>query len=152
MKNTSATGQIGEDLAWDYLIEKGYSVIERNFRQKWGELDIIAKAPDETLVFVEVKTMRSRFSTQSESKILDSANPNRDNPATCGEPSRTIAELLPEDNLTKSKLIKVKRTAEMFAGKHSELINEDKGLRIDLIAITMFAGKHPQINHYENIF
>ena len=55
--NKSETGKLGENIACRYLVENGYKIIERNFRQKWGELDIIAKAPDKTLVFVEVKTV-----------------------------------------------------------------------------------------------
>lgn len=51
-------GDIGESAACDYLTEKGYAIIKRNFRLKCGEIDIIAKK-DTTTVFVEVKTRRS---------------------------------------------------------------------------------------------
>ena len=34
-------GKIGEDIACRYLKDKGYKIIERNFRRKWGEIDII---------------------------------------------------------------------------------------------------------------
>lgn len=49
------TGKIGEDLATKYLENLGYTIIERNFVAKQGEIDIIAKDKQE-LVFVEVKT------------------------------------------------------------------------------------------------
>ena len=49
-------GQKGEDRATQYLVEKGYEILERNWRTKTGEIDIIAKKA-ETLVFVEVKTL-----------------------------------------------------------------------------------------------
>ena len=53
------TGNIGEDLAVDFLLENGYEIIERNFRySNYGELDIIAEK-DNILVFVEVKTDRT---------------------------------------------------------------------------------------------
>ena len=52
-------GKIGEDIASKYLIEKGYIIIERNFRCKQGELDIIAKF-EESIVFVEVKTRTNK--------------------------------------------------------------------------------------------
>lgn len=48
-------GRIGEDVAAQYLINKGYEMIERNFSCKQGEIDIIAKDKNE-LVFIEVKT------------------------------------------------------------------------------------------------
>lgn len=52
-------GNRGEDIAAEYLKGKGYTIIERNHRKKWGELDIIAQAGDGTLVFVEVKAISS---------------------------------------------------------------------------------------------
>ena len=48
-------GKRGEDAAARYLQAKGYSIIERNFRCRLGEVDIVAKHAGE-LVFVEVKT------------------------------------------------------------------------------------------------
>src|SRR3990170_1285321 len=49
------TGKIGEDLAASYLKDKGYEILDRNWGNKWGEVDIIGK-DKETIVFVEVKT------------------------------------------------------------------------------------------------
>lgn len=48
-------GKLGEDLASDFLRKKGYKILERNFRNKWGEMDLICK-DGEVFVFVEVKT------------------------------------------------------------------------------------------------
>ena len=50
------TGNDGEKRATDFLIKNGYEIIERNWRTKGGEVDIIAKK-NEALVFVEVKTL-----------------------------------------------------------------------------------------------
>ena len=54
--NTKITGNAGENKAADYLTGKGYSILARNWRTKSGEIDIIA-VKDETLVFVEVKSL-----------------------------------------------------------------------------------------------
>lgn len=48
------SGIKGEELAVSHLRKNGYKIIERNFRAKAGEVDIIAQDGD-TLVFVEVK-------------------------------------------------------------------------------------------------
>ena len=51
-------GRAGEEEACKYLMGKGMQILERNFRCKLGEIDIIAR-DGETLVFAEVKTRRS---------------------------------------------------------------------------------------------
>jgi putative endonuclease len=52
-------GQRGEDLAARHLKKKGYKIIQRNYRTRTGEVDIIAKHKG-CLVFIEVKTRLSR--------------------------------------------------------------------------------------------
>jgi putative endonuclease len=54
-----ALGERGERLARHHLRSRGYSILERNFRTRHGELDVIA-ANDGWLVFCEVKTRVSR--------------------------------------------------------------------------------------------
>ena len=51
-------GKLGEELAVNYLIGKGYEILERNWHNIHKEVDIIAK-DGQFLVFVEVKTRRS---------------------------------------------------------------------------------------------
>ena len=60
-KENIITGKFGEDLAEQYLRDAGYEVIERNWKCKLGELDIICKLKQERekiFVFIEVKTKR----------------------------------------------------------------------------------------------
>lgn len=57
-KNTKKIGQYGEDLAAQFLRQKGYKIIERNFSVQGGEIDIIAQKSS-MLVFVEVKTRKN---------------------------------------------------------------------------------------------
>lgn len=52
-------GRNGEDIAVDYLIKKGYTILERNFNCWYGEIDIIALDKKE-VVFIEVKTRTNR--------------------------------------------------------------------------------------------
>lgn len=51
-------GRFGEDLAARHLRTEGYKVLETNYRNRFGEIDIIAKEAD-TIVFVEVRSRRS---------------------------------------------------------------------------------------------
>jgi len=57
-KERISLGKHGEDLAVTYLKKNRYTIIQRNYRQKSGEIDIIARNGD-TLIFVEVKTRKS---------------------------------------------------------------------------------------------
>lgn len=115
-------GARGETHACGYLVEKGYKVIARNHRERWGELDIIARAKDKTLVFVEVKTMSNRG---------DSA-------------------LVPEDQMSGTKMEKFRRAAEQYANAHADLIHERAGWRLDVLALTE-KGDTFEVRHYINV-
>jgi len=56
-KRKNNTGEEGELRAADFLKEKGYKILQRNYNCRTGEVDIIAKE-GKTIVFVEVKTRR----------------------------------------------------------------------------------------------
>ena len=58
--NTKTIGDFGEKAAEEYLEEMDYEILERNFRMKFGEIDIIAEK-DGCMVFVEVKTRRNNL-------------------------------------------------------------------------------------------
>jgi len=59
-------GKLGEDIACVFLSKKGYKILQRNFKARYGELDIIALY-ENTLVFIEVKTRTNlRFGTPEE--------------------------------------------------------------------------------------
>jgi putative endonuclease len=119
-------GKFGEDIAAKFLSSSGLKVICRNFRSRFGELDIIAKDKDDTLVFVEVKTIR-QFGNSA------------------------IADFSPEDQMSKSKLTKFKKIAEYFANSHQELVNEKVGWRLDFIGIILDNNSSYKIRHYKNI-
>jgi putative endonuclease len=64
----SEKGRLGEDEAVRVLKKRGYKILDRNFRARFGEIDIIARQ-GETVVFVEVKARSdkdARFGTPAE--------------------------------------------------------------------------------------
>ena len=125
MKNTSLVGKHGEDIACEYLISKRYKILARNWRKQWGEIDIVARAPDTTLVFCEVKAL-----SHSD-------------------------DFKPEDHLNKKKMANMKKIGEFYARENEKEINPETGWRIDLIAIDLTNGERNVINnslrHFENI-
>lgn len=122
MTHAADIGKEGETFACGYLVEKGFQIIERNVLAPWGELDIVAIAPDKTLVFVEVKTVR-------DSNALG---------------------INPEDEMSAAKLKKFKKAAYLYANANPKLIREDKGWRLDVVAITKI-GNSFHTNQYENV-
>lgn len=64
--NNKSLGKKGEDIAEKYLVDHGFEILDRNFQNRFGEIDIVATDKD-TLVFVEVKTRLSeKFGTPEE--------------------------------------------------------------------------------------
>jgi putative endonuclease len=55
MGNNIDLGNLGEQLACDYLSDKGFTIDDRNYRYRKGEIDIVARK-ERLMVFVEVKT------------------------------------------------------------------------------------------------
>lgn len=67
-------GKWGEEMAAEYLQQKGYRIIERDWRSEARDIDIIAQAPDlSTLVFVEVKTRKNEVLMRA----ADAVNPTK---------------------------------------------------------------------------
>ncbi len=58
MDTRKKLGNRGEKIAANFLRKRGYRIIEKNYRSRLGEIDIVAREND-SVVFVEVKTRRS---------------------------------------------------------------------------------------------
>ena len=91
-KTRKEVGAIGEKVAAEYLRRRGFSIRDRNFVRKTGELDIIAEK-ENTLHFVEVKTILTN-------EFLDDKN--------------TRDDYDPSLNLHEAKIRKVARTGEWY--------------------------------------
>lgn len=72
MAKHTELGKIGEEIAVQYLIREGYTILVRNFIYDRAEMDIIASSPDGILVFVEVKTRHTDFFGDPESFVSSS--------------------------------------------------------------------------------
>ncbi len=106
--NEKSLGRLGEDLAVEYLVGLGHKILGRNIREKFGEIDVLAVGRDGTIHFVEVKTISAGYADHS--------------------------GMEPEDNLSRSKLQKMKKMADWYMGVHPELAGD---YQLDLVAIKM---------------
>lgn len=82
-------GKIGEEIATKYLVNRGFRVICRNYRKKYGEIDIICEKGHK-LFFVEVKSSR------------------------INEVTRGTDRMMPEEHVDRKKLQKIERTAMAY--------------------------------------
>lgn len=64
-KNTTAVGNLGESIAAQYLQRHGFTVIDCNYRRKWGEIDLIV-FKNETIHFIEVKSVTHETKSELE--------------------------------------------------------------------------------------
>ena len=92
-------GKIGENITKTFLVKHGFSILETNYRTRYGELDIVAKK-DKKLHFVEVKSI----------KVRDFANLEN-------------LKVRPEDNLTGEKWSKFVISAETYL-RHRNVTQE----------------------------
>ncbi len=123
--STKKIGDLGEDLAAEFLRGKGYRVLDRNYRFSREEIDLVCFEPYEDytqggeLVFVEVKTRSGNGFGR------------------------------PEEAVDRPKQEAIFRTAEAYL--HERKL-EGSPCRFDVIAITIGKGVAPKIEHFDNAF
>ena len=141
-------GELGEDIACRFLKEKDFKIIDRNYRKKWGELDVICEKGDITH-FVEVKTLSKKikdtrvgeFGETSDKKISKSFM----NSAFGGVNNQHQ----PEDNIHPWKIKRLSRAIQSYLLEKK--ISED-GWRFDIVAVLLDSkSKTAKIRFTENI-
>lgn len=113
-------GKEGEGIAEKILAERGYRIVERNVRQKFGEIDIVVEDRFGNIHFVEVKTLSAK------------------------------SQLEPEDELTRSKLLKMKKMADWYAGQNPKIVKGN--YQLDLMAVRLGDKEdNSETRFYENL-
>ncbi len=69
MARHNQVGSDGEDVAADYLRSLGWTIVTRNFRRPYGEIDIVARETSGLLVFVEVKAVSYETGVRPEENL-----------------------------------------------------------------------------------
>lgn len=132
--NTFHIGKIGEDVLIKYLKTKGYQILDRNYKKKWGELDIVAKK-DEVIHFIEVKT-----------GVLARENVSRENVSR----ENAINDIRPEDSITACKRKQLRRIIQTYI--FDRKIPEEQEFQIDAgIVLIDFHVKKAKIRIIEDI-
>lgn len=120
--NTSNIGKIGENIFVKYLKNKGYEIIDRNYRKKYGEIDVIAEK-DGILHFFEVKS---------------------------GEVFSRENNVRPEENITPHKKHQLRKIIQTYV--FDRKIPEEQEFQIDAgIVLIDFSSKKAKIRIIEDI-
>ena len=90
---TQKTGEIGENIAVKFLMKQDFSILERNYTKKWGEIDIIAEKYGK-IHFIEVKSVSIPSFLSLDSEIQK--------------------KLRPEENMHQSKIRKFTRVIQTY--------------------------------------
>ena len=61
IKNSREKGNMGEEIACKFLVKRAFTIVDRNYLKKWGEIDIVA-SKNGTVHFVEVKSVMKKRS------------------------------------------------------------------------------------------
>ena len=120
--NSQKIGELGEDVACKFLEKNGFSILERNYTKKWGEIDIIAEKKSKRY-FIEVKSKSV--------SDLDFVLPNKSGEQT-SEASR------PEENMHIWKMKRLRRVVETY------LISKRLGSiewQFDLLVVYLYLEK-----------
>jgi len=109
-KNTSETGILGEKIAKMFLVKRGFSDFEANFREKCGEIDIVAhETSTNTLWFFEVKTLSVKsFASQL---------------------------FRPEEQVDDRKLRKLYRTIQVYLAKN--VVSQETPWRLGVLSVLL---------------
>ena len=126
--NSQKVGKLGEDVASMFLMKHKFSILERNYTRKWGEIDIIA-IKDNKLYFIEVKSV----SCETLSDIpVDSSLLKR-----------------PEENMHPWKMKRLSRTVQTYL-IHNKIGNTP--WQFDLLLVYLDIGnKIARVKRMENI-
>lgn len=100
-------GILGEDIAANFLVKNGFTILARNYAKKWGELDIVASKTG-TLNFIEVKSVSKN--------IKDSV-------------------YKPEDNVNAFKIKQIRRMISTYMDEMGRGLDED--FRFHVICVYM---------------
>lgn len=139
-------GQLGEDIACKFLVKQGYTILERNYWKKWGEIDVVAQKGD-ILHFIEVKTVGHKDSRETPSN----------SPLSRG---RMWGSYQPEDNVHPWKLKRLSRVIQTYllskkvSDLPSEVLTKEGEIRwqVDIMAVFLdFNTRKAKIRVTEDI-
>jgi putative endonuclease len=143
-----STGKEGEEIACAYLVDNGYQILERNARQKWGELDIVCWLSSVKGAQNRKKSVLRRTSRDTMGWVRRELSRERGKLVFIEVKTLRSDALRPEDNMTSAKQKKFLRTCQLYLSEHNIPLNVN--WQADVIAVTLRSESElPVIEHLE---
>lgn len=122
---TKTLGDLGEQIAENYLKQKGYKILDKNFRySKLGEIDIVGEK-NNNIYFFEVKARKKKH----------------------------VSDFMPEDGITYQKQKKLIKLSQIWLAKNLPVgrqVNKDISWQIDVLAVEIYRDGTFDVRHLEN--
>lgn len=135
-------GNVGEDVAVRYLKENNFTILERNYLKKWGEIDIVAQN-QEILHFIEVKSVQI-------DNIMGKDVPWETVPLHVLHETKDYKDLLPEENVNYYKQKRLSRAIRTYLVE--KRVKDDQDYQVDVLAVFLdFSEKKVMIRHTEDV-
>ena len=125
---TQKIGEIGENIAVRFLVKRGFSILDRNYTRKWGEIDIVAEKNNK-IYFYEIKSVAR--------ETLDNVT------------HETMDQYRPEDNMHPWKLKRLARITQTYL---SDKYLEEKEWQVNLLVVFLcLKDKNAKVEVVEDI-
>lgn len=139
-------GALGEDLVEMFLVKRGYTILDRNFRRQWGELDVVARKRGK-LHFIEVKSLTGTVLKQPSSVTHE----------TSQEKARAYIRsglrkdrFRPEDHMTREKVLRLGRIIQTYL--HDKSVSSETPWQFDVAAVVVDEeGRRAKIHLLEDL-
>jgi putative endonuclease len=126
MAEHNEIGKIGENITRSFLVKHGFSVLDVNYRTRYGEIDVIAKK-DNKIRFIEVKSIKVRDFDNLEN-----------------------LSVLPEDNFTLEKYNKIRVSVQTYL-EHKH-VTQETPYQIDLACVYIKTEtREGKVKYLENV-
>lgn len=151
MSATQKVGALGEELVVTFLMKRGYTILHRNFRKPWGELDVVAEKRG-AIHFVEVKTISRKLDVSDETISQETVGLNHAKKSV-----KSIADSVyqkdrrrPEDNVNTQKMKRLGRIIQTYL--RVEHVSSETKWQFDLATVLLDREKKAaKINLIEDL-
>jgi putative endonuclease len=125
METNRQKGRLGEDIACLFLLKNDYTVVEKNYLKKWGEIDIVAQKKNK-LHFIEVKSSTRKYVKNDQKSYR------------------------PEENVSVLKRARMRRVIQTYLSERKHGINAEFYFHIIVVHMNM-DSRRAHVSMIENV-